>query len=71
MLTDEMRANGWIEHDGGPCPVDADACVRVRLRGNPIPDDPDYADTWDWRWWELHPDGDIIAYKPENSRADR
>lgn len=21
-MTDEQRAEGWIEHDGGPCPVD-------------------------------------------------
>lgn len=21
MLTDEQRADGWIEHDAGPCPV--------------------------------------------------
>lgn len=29
MLTDELRAAGWIEHDGGPCPVPLDSWPEV------------------------------------------
>jgi len=28
MLTDEQKAAGWIEHDGGPCPVLLDSRVQ-------------------------------------------
>ena len=29
MLTDQQRADGWIEHDGGPCPVPLDSYVET------------------------------------------
>ena len=29
MLTDQQRADGWIEHDGGPCPVPLDSLVAT------------------------------------------
>ena len=31
MLDEQMKAAGWIEHDGGPCPVDPDDTVSLLL----------------------------------------
>ena len=69
MLTDEMRAAGWIEHDGGPCPVPLDSRPWIMFRdGEVIADGGDDADYWVWEWGlfgqkfaALH----IIAYRPE------
>ena len=33
MLTPEQIADGWIEHDGGACPVADDARVEVSWKG--------------------------------------
>ena len=34
MLTDEMKNEGWISHDGGPCPVNGMRAIEIeRLRG--------------------------------------
>lgn len=67
MLTDEMKAQGWIEHDGGPCPVDMWQPVSIMLRNGIT------ARHRDCRWldWQtsapdvLEYSSDIIAYKPE------
>ena len=73
-LTDEQRAQGWIEHGGGECPVPLDSFVIVQQRSNFIrdrktarhwcqrPDDPAWGrDCWKHTGeWE-----DIIAYRPE------
>lgn len=32
MLTDEMRDDGWVEHTGGPCPVNESEPVEAMLR---------------------------------------
>lgn len=32
MLTDEMRAEGWLPHDGGKCPVSDGQPVEIMLR---------------------------------------
>ncbi len=29
MLSEEQIKDGWIEHDGGPCPVDPDTLVTL------------------------------------------
>ena len=59
MLTDEMRAEGWIEHGGGPCPVNHTASVIMRngIKGVAYP----FHSRWLWSFRPL----DIIAYRPE------
>lgn len=32
-----MIPPGWIEHDGGPCPLPADVWIDVRFRGEADP----------------------------------
>jgi hypothetical protein len=73
-LTEQMKADGWIEHDGGPCPVAPDCRVIVMQRTGHIrnvrkashwsarADEPDWGqDCWihQAEWC------DIIAYRPE------
>lgn len=74
MLTDEMRAQGWIEHDGGPCPVDGGSRPTVMFRDGKVRTNNAYL--WDhgqFSWWEhaepLRRQCDIIAYKPETDHA--
>lgn len=72
MLTDDMRREGWIEHDGGPCPVDGDDVVKVMFADGTTDticagfwsaDEPDMDDMWTGECW---PEDRIIAYLPEN-----
>jgi hypothetical protein len=71
MLTPEQIADGWIEHDGGGCPVDRDSETHVLFADGEI--DLTYAGFWsapfpnaDDQWaWECSPEDRIIAYKPE------
>ena len=61
-LTEQMKADGWIEHDGGPCPVKGPVVVMYRT-----------GDQFKWKdapaedWTHQPTDAllDIIAYKPE------
>ncbi len=66
-MSDELP-EGWIAHDGGPCPVPLGSKVSVLyrngVRGTLF--------TIDLGWDHLpdyHPEADIIAYKPENPNA--
>lgn len=69
MLTDAMKADGWVEHDGGPCPVPLGSKVAV-LWGDGHQTPPvyaagewcDYHDSWQHEGPRKH---HIIAYKPE------
>lgn len=70
-LTDEMRADGWIEHDGGPCPVDLESRPAILWKDGVITIAGHCAAR---EWTELEPDSwqhlgherhHIIAYKPE------
>lgn len=59
---------GWIEHDGGPCPVDPHSFPSVIYRDGERPVRQGDARAWALRW-EWNPDygpDDIIAYKPED-----
>lgn len=65
---------GWIKHDGGPCPVDPMTRPGVRFRdGSSNPPGLIRARLWQWLdgdWWKHetrndHAGCDIIAYKPE------
>jgi len=61
MLSEQHIAEGWLRHDGGPCPVAEESTVKVKLRSGDIGTMKGYE-----LYWEH--DGrtdDIIAYKPE------
>lgn len=68
MLTPEQIAEGWIEHDGGPCPVAMHIEITPLYRDK---EDPrkgmrrpfGYAGAFDWA--HDGEDDDIIAYRPE------
>jgi hypothetical protein len=77
MLTDEMRADGWIEHDIGP-PPKIDGSVFVMWENGLESLQPAHA-TW-WNSWDrpvrssnkrLKSPGRIIAYRPEPSHDPR
>lgn len=75
MLTDEMKAAGWIEHDGASWPdgLNLASPVQVlRLSGSVEHGLAGDFNGLDWYHGEsvFSPSSDIIAYKPENSRAD-
>jgi hypothetical protein len=69
--TEQMKADGWIEHDGKGCPVHGDAEVSVMFADGET--DQTYAGFWmapfpgaDNQWeWDCCPTDWIIAYRPE------
>lgn len=62
-LSEKMKAEGWIEHDGGECPVDGKIRVTMLFRnGTEI---TRQAKCEEWPWEENDALLDIIAYKPE------
>lgn len=74
MLTDELRAEGWIEHDGGPCPVPLDSMPGVLWGdGHLTPIGEFRAGEWCDQhdsWMHFGPrKHHIIAYKPETTDA--
>ena len=68
MLTDEQKAAGWIEHDGGPCPVPPDRKVDYVMRCETVKNHKrvsEEASNIEWAWEGK--DHDIIAYRLENT----
>lgn len=71
MLSEAMKAEGWIEHDGGPCPVPLDSRPGVMLASGEFSAKPHFtARMWTemhdwWRHEAVNPQDNIIAYKPE------
>ena len=70
MLTDEQRAEGWIEHDGKACPVDLVKMLQGALelaylggRGSTRKDGP----TPDFAHDAQRLVSAIIAYRPANA----
>lgn len=63
MLTPEQIADGWIEHDGGPCPVPLDSRVTIMCRTGGT--DTDEAREWWWGRNRAPVSYEIIAYRPE------
>ena len=62
---------GFIPHDGGPCPVPLDSYPRVMLRGGELDRGVVTASFWtgetdDWWQWMGDAETNIIAYKPED-----
>ena len=72
MLTDEQRADGWIAHDGGVCPIEPFSKPGVIIRGFfrthlcQFPGGEDEAVVFEWQHNPRTPAADIIAYKLEN-----
>ena len=63
-LTEQMKADGWIEHDGSECPIRGLVAIPVVVRagiwGVVLPQ------AIGWKWGEAaSPLGEIIAYRPE------
>lgn len=71
-LSDAMKAEGWIEHDGGPCPVPLDSRPAImRENGEVIPEGVISARLWtmgydNWKQQRFE-NNRIIAFKPEPS----
>ena len=66
MLSEELRAQGWIEHDGGPMPVDGDSKPAVMFGNGCIyPEGQRTAGYWLVGYWSHHfgPSERIIAYR--------
>ena len=61
MLTEEQIADGWIAHDGGPCPLPR---YEVTLRDGRIMR-CSYAGSMYWPWHDEPYQADIIAYRKE------
>lgn len=66
-LTDEQKAAGWIEHDGGPCPVADRTPVKVLYRSERLGASHCLpARLFNWQDVPGFPtSADIIAYRPE------
>lgn len=65
MLSEEQKAAGWIEHDGGPCPVKRTERVQILTRSGLAASIVAY----DRDWKHVRPE-DIIAYRPEVNEGD-
>jgi hypothetical protein len=64
-LTPEQIAEGWLEHDGGGCPVSPETEVRLWFR-----DYRSLVRPASWAIWEhgsslLERRDEVIAYRPE------
>lgn len=57
-----MTDDGWIEWEGGKCPVAEDAIVDVKFGDGEV-DGPSTAGGWDWVHRTAGLGGDIIAYR--------
>ena len=69
MLTNKQRADGWIEHDGGPQPVSG-FCQFMWHDGQITWNHADNFKTcWNWRrrWFRAERPQKIIAYRPERT----
>ena len=74
MISEQMKAEGWRLHDGGPCPVPDDAMPSLMFRDGEIAERGNELAAWHWDW-EHSPNhdalDDIIAYKPEGTSHDQ
>ncbi len=77
MLTPEMIADGWLPHDGGPCPLESLTPVIIKVRGG---EETRFETARSVVWeygamiWEicepLPRSAEVVAYKPETRDAD-
>jgi hypothetical protein len=59
-----MRAEGWIEHDGGECPVNENITVYVMMRNGTKGWAMRYANAWEWNGTCT----DFVAYRIEGKQ---
>ncbi len=59
--------NGWLPWYGGKCPLDGTVMVEVKYRHD-IAGESDYAHLI--HWGHLYTDGDVIAYRVIEEKAD-
>lgn len=67
MVSEKMKADGWIEHDGGACPVHEMSFPEVMLRNGKKGVHLAYNLIWEC-------DGrgdDIVAFRPEQPVPER
>ena len=67
-LPEQMKADGWIEHDGKGCPVDPMRAVHYRLRDGDEDTRGWLAQDLDWSWPAFGDDPlcDVVAYRLAN-----
>lgn len=61
-----QQSNGWVTHDGGPCPVDGDIIVEPQYRGDEDREKGiriSMTNACHLAWWHDGEDDDIIAYR--------
>ena len=65
--TEAMLADGWIKHDGGPCPVPLDSRPGVMLHNGWSQSFKYNLTARSFRWGPTddHDEGYVTAYKPE------
>lgn len=56
------KEDGWIEWEGGECPVPCDTKVIVKFRDKSV-EAADIQRADFWIWWHTTDDDDIIAYR--------
>ena len=67
-----MSNDGWIEWNGGDCPVDSDnTVVEVKYRSGIVIQDDDWVDQDFWDHLPNQPYVDIIAYRIIQTGASR
>jgi hypothetical protein len=53
--------NGWLEWNGGDCPLDADAVLDIKMRDG----ETELNQRAGWYYWvHNNDDGDIVSYRP-------
>jgi hypothetical protein len=67
MVSDEMQAEGWIEHQGGACPVHEMSFPEALLRGGGVRACLAMHLDWEHRGCR----DDIVAYRPEQPVPER
>jgi hypothetical protein len=68
MVSEQMKADGWIEHDGSGCPAPGRGTIEVMLRNGRI----SMNRFGFWTWKRSAPmDIDIVAWRPDRPAPER
>lgn len=71
MISEQMKAEGWIEHDGGQCPFRWNEPIpQVMLRSGQRGWVANIFAGW---WWSssIPRENHVTAYKPEGTSYDQ
>lgn len=66
-LTEQMKADGWIEHDGSGCPTSDNEAIKIQCANGVIGWVHPLNHRWHWQS-ESTCGSRIIAYCPEQSQ---